>query len=81
MNQEIYCSVNSCHYWSSGNRCKANKIMVTADSFADRTPDSFDALQASTAPQTSANHCLETCCKSFVPKGSNQINADGIYKQ
>ncbi len=81
MNQEIYCSVNSCHYWSRGNRCVANKIIITADSLADRTPDSIDAMQASTAPATAARNCMETCCKTYVTKGSGLIRADGIRRQ
>jgi hypothetical protein len=27
-NQEIYCTVNSCFYYGSGDKCKAEKIMV-----------------------------------------------------
>ncbi len=81
MNQEIYCSVNSCHYWDSGNHCKANKIMVTSDSMGDSMPDSFDAPQASTAAQTPVDSCMETCCKTFVRKGADELKMDGVYKQ
>jgi hypothetical protein len=27
-NQEIYCTVNSCYYYGSGDHCMASKIMV-----------------------------------------------------
>jgi len=81
MNQEIYCSVNTCHYWDSGNHCKANKIMVTSDIMGASMPDTFDAPQASTAPLTPVNKCMETCCKTFVNKTSNQTNVDGVYRQ
>lgn len=81
MNQEIYCSVNSCHYWDSGNHCKAQKIMVTSDSMGDTMPDTFDAPQASTAAQTPADSCMETCCKTFARKGAKEANMDGVYKQ
>jgi len=81
MNQEIYCSVDTCHYWEKGNYCKANKIMVTSDAAGDSMPDNFDAPQASMAAPTPANTCMETACKTFVPKQSNNINADGVYKQ
>lgn len=79
--QEIYCTVNNCHYWNQGNHCKANKIMVTSDSMGDTMPDTFDAPQASTAQQTPCNTCMETCCKSFVQAGKPETNVDGIYKQ
>jgi|GEM_PF-253294 len=81
VNQEIYCSVNSCHYWDSGNHCKANKIFVVSDSVGDSMPDNFDVMQASTAPATPTDTCMETCCKTFVRKGSPEVNVDGAYKQ
>ncbi|MCL4441590.1 MAG: DUF1540 domain-containing protein [Firmicutes bacterium] len=81
MNQEIYCSVNSCHYWNSGNHCKANKIFVVSDNAGDSMPDTYDAPMASTAPSTPVNTCMETCCKTFVLKGKPEINVDGVLKQ
>ena len=81
MNQEIYCSVDNCHYWGTGNHCIANKILVTVDAYADRMPDTMDAPQASTAPQTPANSCMETCCKTFVHKGRPETRIDGVTKQ
>ena len=81
MNQEIYCSVNSCHYWSNGNHCKANKIFVVSDSLGAEMPDTYDVMQASTAPATPSETCMETCCKSFVHKNSGQKNVDSVYKQ
>lgn len=44
-------------------------------------PDSFDAPQASTAPETPVNSCMETCCKTFVQAGSGNIDVDGIYRK
>ncbi|KKM12016.1 hypothetical protein SY88_05730 [Clostridiales bacterium PH28_bin88] len=76
----IMCSVNNCHYWKQGNICDASKIMITSDAFGDRQPDSFDAMQASTAEPTPAQTCMETCCKTFVTKGSRQTTADGIMR-
>ncbi len=78
--QEIRCSVNSCHYWKSGNHCGANTIMVTADSFAASAPDSIDALQASNLSGTPTDYCEETCCKTFTHKGSGKQFVDGVTK-
>ncbi|MGI6604981.1 MAG: DUF1540 domain-containing protein [Firmicutes bacterium] len=79
-NQQIMCSVNSCHYWKSGNRCDANMIMVTADSFASQAPDRIDAPTAATMSATPTQSCMETCCKTFVPKGSGREQVDNVIK-
>ena len=81
MNQEIYCSVNTCNYWDNGNHCKANKIMVTTDAMGNSLPDSFDAPQATNAQATPAHTCMETCCKTFVSKNDADKTADGVYRQ
>lgn len=78
--QTIRCSVNSCHYWKSGNQCDANEIMITADSMASQAPDGLDAPMASTMPGTPVQHCMETCCKTFTPKGSGKENVDGVIR-
>jgi hypothetical protein len=80
MNQHIHCSVDNCHYWSSGNKCAASEIMVTSDSLAHRTADAVDAPEASTIDSTPAGSCMETCCKTFVTKGSDQRNVDGVKR-
>lgn len=80
MKQEIYCAVNNCHYWGSGNHCQAEKIMVVSDDFGSSAPDNIDAPTAATVQPTPAGTCMETCCKTFVEKNSKQINADGIKK-
>ncbi|HHU60679.1 MAG TPA: DUF1540 domain-containing protein [Natronincola sp.] len=76
----VNCSVNNCHYWTQGNICGASSIMITADHVGYDKPDSFDAPQASTAPPSPVDSCMETCCKTFVPKGSEHIEEDGVYK-
>jgi len=80
MPQEIYCSVNSCHYWGQGNRCEADKIMVTADAAANNLPDNIDAPMHQSIQATPADTCMETCCKTFVPKNSGQVGVDGVTK-
>ena len=81
MQQEIYCTVNNCHYWSQGNHCGANKILVTSDSMGRTMPDTWDAPQATNAQATPCGQCMETCCKSFVQAGKPETGVDGIYKQ
>lgn len=80
MDNRIMCSVSNCHYWKNGNICGASQIMVTSDELAQQKPDSFDAPQASTAPPTPAGRCEETCCKTFVQKGSDQTHADNVQR-
>jgi hypothetical protein len=81
LNQHIHCSVNNCHYWEQGNKCHANEIMVTADAIGASMPDQLDATQASTVSGTPVDHCMETCCKTFVQKGSDKTHVDGIKKK
>ncbi|MCF8012254.1 MAG: DUF1540 domain-containing protein [Clostridiales bacterium] len=78
---EVYCTVNDCHYWGQGNVCKANKILVASDDFGDSQPDQIDATMASQySPTPSKGSCMSTCCKSYVPRGTNKINNDNITK-
>lgn len=76
----IRCTVENCQYWSQGNVCDASQILITSDRLADTQPDRFDALQASTAPQTPVTACMDTCCKTFVEKGSRDTRADHITR-
>ena len=81
MSQHIHCAVSNCHYWSQGNKCQANEIVVVSDQFGNAQPDSVDATQASTFPAASVQSCMDTCCKTFVEKGSNKTHADSVIKQ
>ncbi|MCG0276710.1 MAG: DUF1540 domain-containing protein [Thermosediminibacteraceae bacterium] len=77
----IHCSVSNCHYWRSGNICDASEIMITSDKLGNQMPDSFDAPQASNAPQTPVSSCMETCCKTFVESENAAKNIDGVYRK
>ncbi|NLW55662.1 MAG: DUF1540 domain-containing protein [Firmicutes bacterium] len=77
---KIHCSINNCHYWEQGNICHASEILVSKDSWAAQTPDQVDALQAAQIPPMQANSCMDTCCKTFVEKGSAEIKADQITR-
>ncbi len=77
---KINCSVNNCHYWGNGNVCHASSIMITSDGMGQELPDDFDAPQSSMAPATPVNHCYDTCCKTFVEKGSGNEDLDGVTR-
>lgn len=81
MQQHIHCSVNNCHYWYQGNTCHANEIMVTSDSVAEQLPDKIDAPKANQIQATPVGTCMESCCKTFVPKESIKKGVDGVTKQ
>lgn len=77
----IHCSVNNCHYWTQGNVCEANEIMVTTDEIGKQYPDTMDAPQAQQFSATPADSCMQTCCKTFVRDGSGDEPKDGVYKK
>lgn len=79
-NQHIHCSVENCHYYSNGNLCAANEIMVMGDSQGAQFPDRVDHQMAKDIPTYTANSCMSTCCKTFVLKGSDKTNVDGTYR-
>lgn len=80
MTQHIHCIVNDCHYWKQGNLCVANEILVTTDQFGANQPDKIDASMAKQLTPQTAGTCMQTCCKSYVSKGSNKISQDGVKK-
>lgn len=80
MNQHIHCSVNNCHYWKQGNICDANEIVVVSDQFGAGYPDRVDAPMADTFAPTPVNKCMDTCCKTFVPHGSDKIGIEGVTR-
>lgn len=83
MKMEVYCTVDNCHYWASGNHCHASQILVTADSYANQAPDNIDAPQGSTLQATPVDNCMETACKTFVDKGGARatIQSDRVTYQ
>ena len=77
--QHIHCLVDSCHYWSQGNMCQANEIMVTSDTFGSSQPEEVDAKRAKSLSPTPVDRCMETCCKTFISK-DGKTKVDGIQK-
>ncbi|ACV61786.1 protein of unknown function DUF1540 [Desulfofarcimen acetoxidans DSM 771] len=80
MNQHIHCIIKDCHYWQQGNKCTANEILVATDEFGAKYPEEMDAHMAAQLTPESAGNCTTTCCKSFMPNGSNYKTLDGIKK-
>lgn len=68
----VKCSVSNCEYWSSGNECNADAIMIEIDAHAKAKFDtefageSFDSSHQDHASQVSA-----TCCHTFKAKQNN----------
>jgi hypothetical protein len=61
--QEIYCSVNSCFYYGSGDKCKASKIMVK------NNPDTLrNANMEIGSIGGEAAESNQTLCNTFIPK-------------
>ncbi len=78
--QHIHCIIENCHYWKQGNRCSANEILITTDHFGATEPDNVDCEMAKELSPVQADSCMETCCKTYVQKGSSKIKADKVTK-
>jgi hypothetical protein len=81
MNQNIHCLISNCHYWSHGNKCEANEIIVTHDKFGAEQPDRIDAHMANQLTPSPVDNCMSTCCKTFVLSGTSEINVDGVKRK
>lgn len=81
MNQNIHCLVSNCHYWSHGNKCEAEEIIVVNDKFGAAQPDQIDAQMASQLTPSTADSCMSTCCKTFAHSGTSEINMDGVKRK
>jgi hypothetical protein len=80
---DVKCTVNNCHYWSKGNKCEANQILVTSDKFANYAPTNVDATRANTLSATPTSTCMETACKTFVSdsEARSAKRSDDVLKQ
>ena len=69
---EVYCTMDDCHYWADGCHCTAEKILITTDRIADTYPEATDADSVQDLVRqhgkTPAEHCVDTCCKTFTPR-------------
>ena len=69
-NQQILCTVNSCFYYGSGDRCKAESIQVQNNSATlGNTNMEIGSIGGRDAQQS--NHTL---CNTFIPKEQGPKN-------
>jgi len=58
---DINCTVSTCKYFGSGNRCSAKQIIIQSDAGGGVSPDA----QLSSLSETPAKSKDETCCQTF----------------
>ncbi len=81
MNQQhIHCIIKDCHYYGQGNKCQAKEILVATDQFGENEADNVDCEMAAELTPQEAGSCMGTCCKTYVPTGSNKVTADKVKK-
>lgn len=61
--QEIYCTVNSCYYYGSGDKCAASKIQVQNNPATLR-----DVNMEIGTIGGEAGRSNQTLCNTFIPK-------------
>lgn len=69
---EVRCTVSNCHYWDEGNRCGADRILITLDKIGrqfERTDSTRIENIIEEVGQTPADQSVETCCQTFRPSG------------
>ncbi|CAJ1001752.1 MULTISPECIES: DUF1540 domain-containing protein [Bacillales] len=66
----VKCSVSNCEYWSEGNNCSAEMIMVEIDSHAHANFKEEFAGEYGHDSQhkDQVNDSSQTCCHTFKPK-------------
>lgn len=71
---DVKCSVANCHYWTEGNNCTADAIMVDVDPQVDRRFN--EEIGRETAEtnhrEYSARRFADTCCHTFRMKERRQ---------
>ncbi len=77
----VRCTINNCRYWTEGKGCIASEILITHDTIAKEEEESVDAPVASSIENTPAQTCMETCCKTFIPKGAPGYLRDDVSRR
>lgn len=69
---QVKCSVANCFFWTAGNNCGADAIMVEVDQHSDRTfrEEIGGEFVDSTHRDYTARQSADTCCHTFRPKNS-----------
>jgi hypothetical protein len=60
----VNCTVDNCQYWTNGNFCKAQQIIIQNDLEGGISPDS----KLETLKSTPAGTVDDTCCQTFKLK-------------
>ena len=66
--QVIKCSVNSCYYYASGNKCAASEILVRNDQELLDGKNARYEVGAIGGETDEARRSNQTCCETFVPE-------------
>ncbi|NEW05225.1 DUF1540 domain-containing protein [Paenibacillus sp. SYP-B3998] len=68
---DVKCAVANCEYWTQGNRCNANSIMIEVDQHATANyKEEFAGESFGSDHQDAANKAASTCCHTFEFKKS-----------
>jgi hypothetical protein len=66
---EVKCSVANCEYWSQGNNCHADMIMIDIDKHSNMNfNEEFAGEAYDSVHQDGASKAANTCCHTFEPK-------------
>jgi hypothetical protein len=69
---EVKCSIANCNYWSEGNNCAADVIMIDVDKHANSSFNTeFAGESFDTNHQDKAAKVRDTCCHTFEQKKRN----------
>lgn len=61
---DVNCTVDNCQYWTSGNLCKAQQIVIQNDEDGGFSPNA-ELKNLSATPAESND---DTCCQTFKMK-------------
>lgn len=66
----VKCNVSNCVYWSEGNNCSAEAILVEIDSHANNNYriDEKGNLPGEAKHKDIADNSASTCCHTFRPE-------------
>lgn len=65
----VKCAVANCEYWTQGNNCHADTIMIEVDQHANASYNEEFASEESfdTTHHDTATKAANTCCHTFKP--------------
>jgi hypothetical protein len=66
---DVKCSVANCEYWSQGNNCHADVIMIEVDKHANaKFNEEFAGESFDSDHKDKASNVANTCCHTFELK-------------